>query len=302
MVKNPNQPSAYDAVLGGHNPPPVGTVLGGIEGVKWRLASASISQRIAALEEALKYGEEGLNLVILALLDPSSELQWAALKLLRERTEPRVIKALQEYPFPLVSALGVDYTRLRDLLASQKWKEADRETAFAMLFPLVSAMGIDYNHYTQLCNRLISNDEQTWAEANKEIRQVIVKLSDGGGGISTEELKKFPCVDLRTIDHLWVQHSNGRFGFSVQKRIWQSVSVQGWEDYKSFCLAVGWCRERVNKGPWWFSWDDLTFNTTARQGHLPAFRAKRGYWWGMGREETLEWFNVLFSCAETCKL
>jgi hypothetical protein len=39
-------------------------VLGGIEGVKRRLASAVVEQRIAALTKALKYGQAGLDLVI----------------------------------------------------------------------------------------------------------------------------------------------------------------------------------------------------------------------------------------------
>ncbi len=38
-----------------------------------------------------------------------------------------------------------------------------------------------------------------------------------------QDIQLFPCIDLRTIDQLWVRYSNGRFGFSVQKRIWQSV-------------------------------------------------------------------------------
>ena len=31
------------------------------------------------------------------------------------------------------TSTGIDYTRLSDLLAAQKWKEADRETAQQML-------------------------------------------------------------------------------------------------------------------------------------------------------------------------
>jgi len=41
--------------------------------------------------------------------------------------------------------------------------------------------------------------------------------------LRTEDIDNFPCEDLRTIDQLWVKYSNGRFGFSVQKRIYQSL-------------------------------------------------------------------------------
>ncbi|MEL6459182.1 MAG: hypothetical protein AAFX46_18070 [Cyanobacteria bacterium J06636_27] len=55
----------YDAVLGGENPPlPDSVVLGGIEGVKRRFASKVVEVRIAALRDALNYGDAGLDLVI----------------------------------------------------------------------------------------------------------------------------------------------------------------------------------------------------------------------------------------------
>ncbi len=61
MSDNQNEPREYDAVRGGQNSIPVNAaVLGGIPGVKSRLASPIVEVRIAALSEALKYGEAGL--------------------------------------------------------------------------------------------------------------------------------------------------------------------------------------------------------------------------------------------------
>jgi hypothetical protein len=58
MTENQNQPREYDAVKGGESPVPLGAaVLGGIPGVKSRLASPAVEVRIAALSEALKYGK-----------------------------------------------------------------------------------------------------------------------------------------------------------------------------------------------------------------------------------------------------
>ena len=107
---NPNQPREDDAVLGGHAPPLVdGVVLGGIEGVKMRLASAVLQQRVTALSEALKYGEAGLDLVIQRLQDESKRLQFAAYSLLKERQEPRVKQQLQNYlPWFEFDVLTVD--------------------------------------------------------------------------------------------------------------------------------------------------------------------------------------------------
>lgn len=38
--------------------------------------------------------------------------------------------------------------------------------------------------------------------------------------LDVEHIQNFPCQDLRNIDHLWVKYSEGRFGFSVQKKIY----------------------------------------------------------------------------------
>jgi hypothetical protein len=61
MSNNPNQPRLDDAVLGGQTPPMSAAILGGLEGVKRRLASKSDEVKIAALKDALSYGTEGLK-------------------------------------------------------------------------------------------------------------------------------------------------------------------------------------------------------------------------------------------------
>ncbi|MGC1394239.1 MAG: hypothetical protein WA828_08140, partial [Coleofasciculaceae cyanobacterium] len=97
-MPDPNQPQEYDAVLGGESPISAGSaILGGIAGVKRRLASQFEEQRIAALSEALNYGEAGLDLVIGALQDESGQVETAAYLLLRERTELKVKWALRDY-------------------------------------------------------------------------------------------------------------------------------------------------------------------------------------------------------------
>ncbi|MFN6460998.1 MAG: STM4015 family protein [Nostoc sp. DedVER02] len=98
MTDNQNQPRDYDAVLGGQSPPPVdGVVLGGIEGVKRYLSNPVTEVRVAALSEALKYGDAGLDLLIQALQDKSRLVQRFAYRLLRQKMEPQVKQALQTY-------------------------------------------------------------------------------------------------------------------------------------------------------------------------------------------------------------
>ena len=85
MNSNQNQPREFDVVLGGENPAPVtGVVLGGIEGVKRRLESEIVDVKIKALNDALDYGDEGLDLVFKALENDSLQVQGFASRLLKE--------------------------------------------------------------------------------------------------------------------------------------------------------------------------------------------------------------------------
>ena len=53
--------------------------------------------------------------------------------MLKDRQESRVKLQLESFEDNLRSDLGVDYRKLRELLAAEKWSEADRETLAVML-------------------------------------------------------------------------------------------------------------------------------------------------------------------------
>jgi len=128
----------------------------------------------------------------------------------------------------VISAVGMDYTNLRNLLAAKKWQEADRETLRVML-------------------KVAGMEEEGW--------------------LDRKSIEKFPCEDLRTIDQLWVKYSNGRFGFSVQKRIYQSLggtSKYDREVWEKFGDKVGW-----RKNGWLF-YKDLTYEEKAPEANLPV--------------------------------
>jgi HTH-type transcriptional regulator/antitoxin HigA len=76
---------------------------------------------------------------------------------------------------------------------------------------------------------------------NFELRQKDLVPIFKTESIVTNSIENFPCDDLRTIDQLWVKYSQGRFGFSVQKKIW--LEVGGKVDYDTECKLgdrVGW--------------------------------------------------------------
>ncbi|MCU0546582.1 MAG: formylglycine-generating enzyme family protein [Oscillatoriaceae cyanobacterium Prado104] len=110
MSDDRNEPREYDAVRGGQNLIPANAaVLGGILGVKSRLASSTVEARIAALSEALKYGEAGLELIIQALQDRSMQVEFAAYSLLKDRTEEKIEQLLLNYnPLFEFDAIAVD--------------------------------------------------------------------------------------------------------------------------------------------------------------------------------------------------
>lgn len=86
---------------------PTALVLGGLAGVRQRLASLAIDQRLAALSELENYGQPGLELLLQALHDQPLPLQKAAYMRLRQRSEPEIKQALRAFEvYPLFEELA----------------------------------------------------------------------------------------------------------------------------------------------------------------------------------------------------
>ncbi|MEG4288837.1 formylglycine-generating enzyme family protein [Microcoleus sp. C2C3] len=128
MSNHQNEPREYDAVLGAQNLIPVNAaVLGGIPGLKSRLASPAIEARIAALSEALKYGEAGLNLIIKALRDESIPVKFAAYALLKDRDD---LKIKPNFPQDYLPTFEFDV-----ITVDSYGQESSRRKSFASFFP-----------------------------------------------------------------------------------------------------------------------------------------------------------------------
>ncbi|MEG3861914.1 hypothetical protein [Microcoleus sp. herbarium12] len=132
MADSEHRPREYDAVKGGQNQPPIGAVvLGGIPGVKNRLASIALEARIAALSEALKYGDAGLDLVVAALQDESMQKSW----FLRSITDSHHI--YENLKFPQILSIPADrdrdwkYGTLRALMVKIAQQSADVAADFS---------------------------------------------------------------------------------------------------------------------------------------------------------------------------
>ncbi|UNU23926.1 formylglycine-generating enzyme family protein [Microcoleus vaginatus] len=128
MTENQNQPREYDAVKGGESQVPLGAaVLGGISGVKSRLASPIVEVKIAALSEALKYGDAGLDLIIGALQNESMQVKLAAYSLLKDRDD---LKLQPHFPQDYLPTFDFDV-----ITVDAEGKENSRSRHYARFFP-----------------------------------------------------------------------------------------------------------------------------------------------------------------------
>ena len=97
MGENSNQPREFDAVLGRQIPPPVaGVVLGGIEGLRRRFQSSNTEQRLAAVDDALKYGDAGVDLLITAMNDEALIIRGTAYNLLERLSSEKAQQAIAD--------------------------------------------------------------------------------------------------------------------------------------------------------------------------------------------------------------
>jgi hypothetical protein len=166
---------------------------------------------------------------------------------------------------------------------------------------LDSERNIDYQHLRDLLKA------EQWVDADKETYRVMIQAvgKKEGDYFTSEELLNFPCTDLKTIDKLWVKYSQGRFGFSVQKRIYVDCGAKldgkypGDEIWREFGDRVGWRKE----GKWIYKYSDLKRNLSlsSPEGISPW----GGVGWGFGYRivewgcffSSLAWRSVI--CSKT---
>ena len=132
---------------------------------------------------------------------------------------------------PLRSSKGIDYTTLQKLLAQQKFEAADKLTT------------------EKLC-------ELAGADAVKR------------KWIYFTEVEQLPTIDLHTIDALWTFHSEGKFGFSIQREMWVGMG----KNWDKLWVKLGW----KNGNNWTRYPGSFTWDLTAPKGHLPLSNQLRG--------------------------
>lgn len=121
--------------------------------------------------------------------------------------------------------------------------------------------------YENLVNQLTwqrwqGADQETWTLINQSVGKNPRQF------LFPQDLPRIPCDVLQTIDQLWREYSQDRFGFSVQLRIYQEVEGE----YHLFCHGLGWPLVPHTRKPEL----DFQFKLLAPAGHLPSRRQMGG--------------------------
>lgn len=201
--------------------------------------SESEKNQLKSVTQLLEAGEDGITVLMdwmVSLQDQPDNLALGkAYQALYGNKSPRIAEFLkQNYPFgvvPLKSDRGIDYQPLQQLLAQQDFQAADVMTLEKMC-ELAGTAAV----------------ERKW--------------------IYFTDVINFPITDLKTLDRLWRMSSEGKFGFSVQRRIWLSVG----QDFSQLWTKINWKSGNTwTRYPQEFIWD-----LSAPQGHLPLSNQLRG--------------------------
>lgn len=153
-------------------------------------------------------------------------------KTIFQETQRALYKYFKNGLIELDENLKIDYQSLHDLLLHEKFQEADQLTQIH----LCKLAGID------------KNNKRNW--------------------LYFTDISSLPLEDLYIIDRMWQLYSKGKFGFSVQRKIW----VANNSNWEQLWHKIGWKKAGIaSRYPNEFIW-----NLSAPSGHLPLFNQLRG--------------------------
>ena len=208
-------------------------------GLKHQIYSEPEKKQLKSVSQLLEEGETGLNTIMDWMLGvnlPSDNLALGKAYQALLSKQNSEIQSFLAANFPdgvvaLESERGIDYQPLQQLLAEQDFQGADVLT-LQKLCELAGSAAL----------------ERRW--------------------IYFTEVESFPITDLRTIDKLWLMYSEGKFGFSIQRKIWLSVG----KDFSKLWTKIDW-----KSGNTWTRYPkEFTWDLTAPIGHLPLSNQLRG--------------------------
>ncbi|MCY6488680.1 GUN4 domain-containing protein [Leptolyngbya sp. GGD] len=220
-------------------------------------------QEFLAAKEVVRRGEEHL------LYERFGEDWWKSVILL--------YAAQVKKPSTLIrTALSQGFKDLADACCQETSKriDTDLQQDLAELNALQEAVTEVKTSRYQTLEELLRT--QQWKAADYETYRLMITTvgKEEGQWFDRADLENFPCEDLRILNQLWVKYSNSKWGFSVQKRIWQECGSpmeynDAWEEFGDL---IGW-----RKGGDWLRSEKLTYDLKkSLTGELP--RLSRSGW------------------------
>ncbi|MCA1990836.1 MAG: GUN4 domain-containing protein [Coleofasciculus sp. S288] len=207
--------------------------------LKQQFQSSSAKKQLQLIPELASSGDAGLEVLMEFLKEQQSNsvdlVVGLAYQALYDANTPKTKEFLQTYfptgIVPLRSERGIDYIPLQQKLVEKDFFTADRLT-LEKLCELAGSAAV----------------QRKW--------------------LYFSEVENFPIADLKTINTLWFIHSQGKFGFSVQRELWLSLS-KNWE---KLWYKIGW-----KTGNNWTRYpNEFTWDISAPVGHLPLSNQLRG--------------------------
>jgi len=133
-------------------------------------------------------------------------------------------------------------------------------------FTAPSEVGFDYSPL----QRYLLNESYEDADrfTSSKLRELAGEKAVKRGYVYFSEVDSIPGIDLSTLNKLWIVYSRGKFGFTVQAKILDSVGGR----YDKLWPRIGWKKDGIwTRYPKSFDW-----SIEAPNGHMPLVNQLRG--------------------------
>jgi len=133
-------------------------------------------------------------------------------------------------------------------------------------FDAPSDVGIDYSPLQRYLLNECYEDADRFTSS--KLRELAGEKAVKRGYVYFSEVESIPSIDLLTLDKLWVVYSRGKFGFTVQAKILDSLGGR----YDKLWPRIGWKKDGIwTRYPKAFDW-----SIEAPNGHMPLVNQLRG--------------------------
>lgn len=128
-----------------------------------------------------------------------------------------------------------------------------------------------------------------WIEADETTTNLLLKVANVQQNyFILTDFQKIPCKDIRKIDKLWTDYSEGHFGYSAQIDIWQQVNRELFD----FLVELDWGYKEDRR---FVYIDKFKYNLpNPPKGHRPALVV----WEGGTNETRREYIKRIQYCCQ----